>query len=105
VHESALQIYVKHWVVTPFHIRQLQYGVQAFRNGSSSTADLLGSDHSVLIHTDMSLAKIYWCVIEDWCFTVKELAEHTFWLYRALNFAAELTNKQDYSQMDMSLLQ
>jgi exonuclease I len=29
---------------------------------------------------------------------VKELAEHTFWVYRALNFTAELTNKEDYSQ-------
>jgi len=80
MHESAMQIYVKHWVATPLHIRQLQFGVQSFRNGSLSTPDLLGSDHSVLIHTDMSLAKIYWCVIEDRCFTVKELAEHIFWV-------------------------
>ena len=65
MHESAMQIYVKHWVVTPFHIRQLQFGVQAFRSGSLSAADLFGSDHSVLIHTAMSLAKIYWCVIEE----------------------------------------
>jgi hypothetical protein len=84
--ESAMQIYVKHWVVTPLHIRQSQFGVQAFRSGNMSTADLLGSDHSVLIHTDMSLAKIYWCVIEDSCFTVKELAEYTFWVYRAAEF-------------------
>jgi hypothetical protein len=83
---------------------QLQFGVQAFRSGSFSTADLLGSDHSVLIHTDMSLAKIYWCVFEDWCFTVKELAEHTFWVYRALNFTAELTYKQDCSQMGTTSL-
>jgi len=104
MHESAMQIYVKHWVVTPFHIRQLQFGVQAFRSGSLSTADMLGSDHSVLIHTDMLLAKIYWCVIEDWCLTVKELVGHTFWVYRALNFTAELTNKQDYSQMGTTSL-
>jgi hypothetical protein len=27
MHESAMQIYVKHWVVTLFHIKQLQFGV------------------------------------------------------------------------------
>jgi len=52
----------------------------------------------------MSLAKIYWYVNGDWCFTVKELAEHTFWVYRALNFTAGLTNKEDYSQMGTTSL-